>query len=326
MDKKLEKRIIDILEKETYIDKKDGREIGYEIFCDYSDRLGDKSLAKISKSDNPKEAFDQIMGEWTDSAMDYEYPRLLEIVEKNMNDYDEYEDEIRDWIRDYVYWYMPEDHFNTDVHVVAALDTGDRDYDFTKCNVLNYYGRSGMYTERGSVLPWTSPIRWISEQQGKLAEVCKAIELELDDYVVKYDSKKFSKFTNSIVDELSNSGSHMNTFVFLLKMPLFDFFKLRSLMADEKKKKISSKNAVTISSNAMCGLFDIWGGGGSLLEVDLEKDVELPLHLIWDAWIDCHGCRANGRGYGIDEVYGLTEKAWEGTITLPKKEEYESYI
>lgn len=314
----LNERIAKILKEETFIDKENEAMYGYEVFCDYDDHLSDKSLANISRSDDPWTEFYEIMDEWRQNAEDYYYPELLSLIKSKMNDYEEHKEEIEEIISEMVYWYMPEDHFNEEIHVVIALDTGDGECDFTKCNILNWYGRNA-----SDKIPDRSPIKWLSRQQGRLNEVKKAIRLEKDEYVLEYDKSKFSPFTNSVIAELENACSHMNMLIFLVSMPLFEFMHLRTKLMKHKKEnsgtplsKQESSHEVVVKKGSMCGLYDRWGGGGSLLEIDLEKDVVIPIKYLEDVWIDCRNCRANGYGYGVDEVYGLTGAAWRGTCTI----------
>ena len=301
-------------------DRDDGDEYGFEIYCDYNDKLGNSSLAEISRSDFPREKFYDIMEEDRCNNEDYYYPEFIEEIKRELNDeeFDEYEDAIREWIDEHVYWYMPEEHFNTEVDVVIALDVGDANTDFTKCNILNYYRDTA-----DMEIPHDSPIRWLAEQQDKLDEVEHLIRLYKDDAVKEIDPDYFSDFAKTVQQELANACSHMNTLVFLASMELFDFFKLRELIkADEELNKFSDyanrqgKGEFVVTKNAMCGLFDIWQGGGSVLGIELEKDVVIPTKSIFDVWIDCEGCKCNGRGYDVDSVYGFTREAWRGQVIL----------
>lgn len=304
-------KVKEILERDTYIDRHDGDDIAYEIFCDYRDELSDKSLSDISRADNPREAFDEIMTEWQLNAEDYYYPELIKTIRHGLEDevYDEHEDEIIEWINDHVSWYLPEEHFNKDICVCIALDTGDGDSDFTQCNILNWYGANG-YRDEDKPLSDTSPIRWLAGQQGKLEEVEKMISLELDSDVLKYNSERFSKFAISVIEELQNLPSHMACLTFLVKMPLFDYLKLTE----------TTKGNVTLSKNTPCGLFDPWNGGGSLLEITLDKDVVLPVDKIWRVWLDCRGSKAGGYGWDVSDVYGLRSSYWTGTVTFESEE------
>lgn len=293
-----------ILHKETYIDVEEENEIGYEIFLDCDEELGDGELSKISRSDDPYEEFMDIESSWIMSAEDYYYPELIETIRKNLDEetWEDNEDEIREWINVNVHWYMPEKFGRQTVDVVIALDTGDANTDFTECNILNYYGRYGGYNPEKEI-PENSPIRFIAKSQGRLEEVEKIISLELDDEVEHYDGKEFSKFTKSIKQELENGSSHMLSYIFLLQMDLIDYMNLREKMKERT-------GTITIDKRTESGLFDIWQGGGSVLEVELEKDIEIPVSMIFDAWIEARGCRCNGRGWDVKDVYGISSSCF----------------
>ena len=53
-----------------------------------------------------------------------------------------FEDEILDFLYDTYYFYYPAEHFNKKIKVNIMLDTGNANYDFTRDNVLNWYGQS----------------------------------------------------------------------------------------------------------------------------------------------------------------------------------------
>ena len=69
----------------------------------------------------------------------------------------------------------------------------------------------------------------------------------------------------------------------------------------------------------MTGLFSPWNGAGSVLEVELEKDVRLPVKFIYSALPD----GASRWKYGsVADVYGMCGSAWRDTlkeINIPKK-------
>ena len=65
---------------------------------------------------------------------------------------------------------------------------------------------------------------------------------------------------------------------------------------------------IIISKRAETGLYDPWNGGGSLLEIQLEKDVELPIKFIRSALPD------GADGYSISSAYGLCGSAWRNDM------------
>jgi len=69
-----------------------------------------------------------------------------------------------------------------------------------------------------------------------------------------------------------------------------------------------------------CGFFNSWNGGGSMLGIELKRDLSLPVQIPgktnWDRFellVDERSCNA---GYCIDEVYGMIRSAWGKEIQL----------
>ena len=130
-----ERKIKEIIDNNLHVDKKDNNLFGFEIFCDYDEYLSDNELSEISKAEDPRMKFDEIMNDRLEYAIDYYYPELHKTISSQLGTYDD--DELIEWINENCYWYMPENHFNRDIDVVVALDVGDKNYDFNKCNILN---------------------------------------------------------------------------------------------------------------------------------------------------------------------------------------------
>lgn len=119
-------------------------------------------------------------------------------------------------------------------------------------------------------------------------------------------------FLESCRVELANLPSHMSTLTFLVRMTFEDLITLnRCIRLQDRNghfydaKKNPYCGYIVISKDTMTGLYDPWFGGGSVLEIQLEKDVRLPIRFIRSALPD--GCD----GYSIDSVYGLCRSAWE---------------
>lgn len=325
------KRIGEILETKLYF-KKENEGSDYftqEIYTDYNDRdIPESTIAKWLESDSPRDAFSETVWEWEINHTDYAYPEMTGDLRKNMTDeekefWNEHEDEVSDWLQEHVHWYYDENDFNTDVKVNIMLDTDDGNYDFTKNNVLNWYGTSGGYGYNGEFEDESS-ILWLAKQQKKATklrkrckEIIKGNRYENGEYVGSKATD--DKFVESVVQELENISSHMSTLTFLVEMPLFKLFELHE--AIKKEEPLAEKyhpslskgtGYIVLDKKTMCGLFDPWYGGGSVLEIELDKDVKLPIKYIWKANVEKSGGSWN---YGIDEVYGLCDSAWsQGSV------------
>lgn len=313
--KDLTKRMGEILEENYFKRIDDSDYFEEEIYVDYQDKgLSQEKVAELLENENPKEAFEDLLSEWaSDYEMEYGYGEMCKMLRMNLSEeekqlWDKYDDEIREWLQEHVLWYYDENDYRTDVKINIMLDTGDGNYDFTKNNVLNYYGSEG----DGSI-DELSPILWLAKQQGKeqeLVNACKAVH--------NREEYKKDNFVESVVQELENICSHMSTLTFLVKMDLFQLFDLQVAINKEKPlvkeyypQDSETRGTIVISKDTMCGLFDPWQGGGSVLEIKLDKDVELPIKFIWKAAVEKHGGSWN---YGVDEVYGLVDSAWNGKV------------
>ena len=298
-------KVNEVLRNET--SEVDGEYFLFEIYCDYYDEFSENTIIKFFNSDNPREAMVEELSDW---AVEYNDIWLYEKIQDVLGEecYGKHFDEINEYIQEYVSFYYPEDHFNKDVCVNIMIDTGDGNYDFTKNNVINY---CSYYTE-GKLQPEAS-ITWLAKQQKKKMKLEKSINAWHDD---NYEDTG-DKFIDSVIQELENLTCHMSTLTFLVKMPLFDLFKLHEAINNEKDlndfcnaEKRTGTGYIVISKNTMCGLFNPWYGGGSLLEIELDKDVKLPIKYIFSAMPD--GARTYG--YDIGDTYGMSESAWQGSV------------
>ena len=301
----MQSRLKEIIKAERCPDE-DG---GIEMYLDYRDTLSKETLYDIMTADNPKEFFNELISDWTIDGSLYYQDELEKEISKELSDEEkefckDNEDDLRDWFGENYYFYYDEEHYNETVKVNIMLDTGNANSDFTRDNILNY---CNYYSNGGKDLK-DSSILWLAKQQKKAGLLREAIKgKQIDD-----------KFINSCIQELENLPSHMATLTFLVNMKLFDYFELREEMESEKELNDSyvledrkGKGTITISKDTMCGLFDVWSGGGSVLEIKLDKDVVLPIKCIWKAEIETG---KSEYGYSVDSVYGLVGSAWDGTV------------
>lgn len=307
----LQNKIKEIIEKE----ERPNEDGGIEMYLDYRDTLSDSTLYEIMTADNPREYFNELISDWTVDGSIYKEDEVEKTIKRNLTEdeeafFDENFDELRDWFHENYYYYYDDNHYNETVKVNIMLDTGNLNYDFTRDNILNY---CNYYSDHEKDLK-DSSILWLAKQQKKAGLLRKAIKKVLNGEDIKFEDK----FIESTIEELENLPSHMATLTFLVNMTLFDYFDLREAMAAEKELNDSyvledrkGKGTITISKDTMCGLFDVWSGGGSLLEIELDKDVVLPIKCIWQAEIETG---KSEYGYSVNSVYGLVGSAWDGTV------------
>ena len=285
------------MDSETSYEKVNGV-YDVEMYADYRDEIEESELKKIFESDDRQQAFYELLWEaYRDAEFEYREDiedGFIEWVLKTHPDMDR--DTISDWLFDYLYDYVdihPDyDHFKgQEINTILMLDTGDANYDFVlNPSYSNNYGKDGL-DDKASIV-------WLAKQQGyNKDDVQKAIEDENSD----------NKFLKSVMEECYNTTSSMNSVVFLGKCELDDLLDYDN-----------NKDSIKVKKDAMCGLVDTWAGGGSLLGIELEKDVTVPADCIYyfgpDEAVD---------GYGVDSIYGLTGQAWLGNafVIAPIKQE-----
>lgn len=276
-----------IIKEDMYMEQDEQGYYHSDIYVDYRDGLHEGNLKDIAQAKNKMEAFYDTMDDFVTECIMYEEGEFMSTVYRNWDDdtfgeFYEYEDFIRDWMFDNVYFNFPYDHYLKEtVQVNLVVDTGDGGYDYTLNNFLSYNASEDEYKE----IEEESSILWLVKQQGYTEE----------DLIRQIEDGTESKFLQSVENELENCSSHMNALTFFVSMSLKEFIEMESA------------EYIRLDKHTSVGLMDYWMGAGSLLEISLEKPVELDMKLV-EPHID------GARGYGVDEVYGMFSDFWSDTL------------
>ena len=321
--KKMEALVVERLRGE-YL-REEGGEFFGEIYADYRDEIDGRTAGEIIDEDEPEQAFWEKLEEWyRDAEWDYKdelAKKLMNSVGSNEELFPdgldaEQEGFIEDTVRERVSYSYPADHYlKQDMYVNIMLDTGDCNYDF----VLNGSVYPCWYGGDEHILDPKAAIVWLGKQQGYT-------KTQLQNALKDGDMANPKGFLQSMRVELANLPSHMSTLTFLVRMTFRQLLELNDAMKWRDKtygrlydtKKYPYCGYIVLGKETMCGLYDPWAGGGSVLEVQLEKDVRLPVKYIWLAIPD----EAKGHGYQIGDVYGMCGSAWQDTLKemhFPKK-------
>lgn len=285
--------------------KNDGCTI--ERFVDYRDKFPKETIHEILYADNPDEYFCEMVSKWDFDSDDWAYETkffdgLSEFCKENGIDIEE----AKEVVEDNFYWTYPDNFLNPEFNAVIQIDTGDGNYDFTLHNILNYYKNHGYCNG----LEKLAGLHWLAKQQGRLRLLNKAIR-KADGY--SGGDCPESPFVESSITELENLCTQMGAVTFLVKMHLQDAINILQALREHKDDfdpyhpldtKASPFGYITLSKDTETGIFDSWQGSGSLMEIRLEKDVKIPIHLI--ASIDTDK--------KIQEVYGMNEECWRETL------------
>lgn len=275
-----------------------------ERYVDYRDEFPKNKIEEILKADNPRDCLADLTCEWDLSCDDWCYQdEFWKALEKFCEENSIGEYEANDYIHETFYWTYPESFLNPTFNAVVIINNGDMNYDFTKHNILNYAGDYG-YCDG---LEKTAGLYFLAKQQRRLTLLKKAIN---------YPEKKTdNRFVDSCITELEEATCHMCALTFLVQMNLNTAINIIEKQKEALKNKVYNEyhpnevkgaplGYITLGKDTSCGLFDTWNGGGSLLEIELEKDVKLPLHLI---------DRINTQDR-MQHAYALCEECWGDDI------------
>lgn len=112
-----------------------------------------------------------------------------------------------------------------------------------------------------------------------------------------------------LADEMLNQCCYC-LLTFMGLMPLTDLY----------QNNFGEYKTIIIPKGNNCGMFNSWNGGGSLMEMELLRDLYIPVEFTRKTEYDrCEICVDKprcGNGYCINEVYGLVSSAWGKEIKL----------
>lgn len=111
----------------------------------------------------------------------------------------------------------------------------------------------------------------------------------------------FGPFLASTANELDNFPNVMGTVAILASVPIEDIPKLNA-----------SEHEITVPEGATVGIFAPWIGGGSMLDIELEKPLTIPTEMIHETQIEGVSCNE----YTVNQVYGLVNEAWKSPVSI----------
>lgn len=270
----------------------------FSVYLDYQDNhMSEDTVKRIMRNvktmtkDNVSDAIYEYLDEMFLGATDYDENYLFELLYDEMKEVEEFKDvdieiyELKELLifeegLIFVYVDFNEIINNTEINVDIVLETEES---FNNEHAHNCF-YEGLET-------WNENIQEMIEY-GELEEKDVSIYrlLESQGYTIEQlldanENETNSKFLNSLVNEIANTTSMCNSLVVARKMSLNEF--LDTL----------DKDSITITTKDKIGLVDFVYGGGSIIEINLERDFEVKkgeFELIVDG----------NYGYGIEEIYG----------------------
>ena len=301
--KDIKELVMDYLAKNHAYNKREDGYYHFEIYVDYRDEIDDSTAQEILESDSPRDTLLEKLWDWyqeqewdiidnlVDDFKEKVDPKLLEdaniIEDGNIDDY-----MIRDIIMDAVYVDYPEDWtLGQEFCFNIIVSNGDDNYDFwLNEHIVDETGEVDENAEKAGLV-------WLAKQQGYTFE-------ELIEFMKDEEYVNSNKFISSLVAEIF-SGYGCEALTFCVKMTL------RQAIDLKEKMKSNPNGSIVLNKNVTCGLFDPWSGGGSVLEIACEKDVEIPFENIWKFYIDE---RRGNRYDSIHNVYGTNDSIWRDCL------------
>ncbi len=301
--KDINELVKDYLAEHHAWEKKTDGNYHFEIYVDYRDEIDDSTAQKILESDSPRDALIEKLWDWYQESewdiiddlvndfkkkVDPELFRQANIIEDgNLDD-----EMIREEFIDIIYVDYPVDWaLGQEFCFNIIVSNGDDNYDFwLNTHIIDEDGNVDKDAEKAGLV-------WLVKQQGYTFD--QFVEVLTKDLV---ENPKM--FLETVRIEVSN-GYGCQALTFCVKMTLGQAIALKERMEE------NPNGSIVLDKRATCGLFDMWSGGGSILDITCEKDVEIPFKNIWKLYID--ESRSN-RGDSIHNVYGTNSSLWRDCL------------
>lgn len=301
--KTLNELVKDYLSENHALEKKEDGYYHFDIYVDYRDEIGDSTAQEILENGFPRDA---LLEKLWDSYQESEWdiidnlvddfkknvdPKLLDdaniIEDGNIDDY-----MIRDIFMDAVCVDYPVDWAEDQEFCFNIIvSNGDDNYDFwLNEHIVDEDGDVNKDAEKSGVV-------WLAKQQGYALDQVAGI-------LKNGDIKEPKTFLETVLQEVAN-GYGCEALTFCVKMTLGQAIAMKERMEE------NPNGSIVLDKSVECGLFDPWQGGGSVLAIACEKDVEIPFKNIWKFYID--ESRSN-RYDSIHNVYGTDSSLWRDCL------------
>ena len=298
----IENDIQNALDKHKYLfSEYDGYQFYMEAPASYNDQLDNADIAKIIENEDPEEEFYDFLDNVWSGAVEDEYYSLESSIEKDLQkagiNADNLRDKIDEYVREKLTINPPYSYYKAQmVNVTIIMDTGDANYDYS-INKPPFVEKSGL--------------AWLASTQGySLTDMNNAMDQD--------DNSIQSAFIRSVKTEIAECPSDIPAVTFLVKMSFGDLLELNRRIKGREQNgviydatKRPDCGTFHIGKETMTGLFDFVTGGGSLLEIKLEKDIDIPIKFIRSATPDVNNCQ--GIRWCVGDVYGMCGSAWKET-------------
>lgn len=276
-----------------------------EAYADYNDTIGAKTAADILQSSDPEERLEDLMIGWYDYDEQEERDDHIDKFKETLKRKSWSDEDIEDMFVKLWYFRLPLEHYiSQEVCINIAIDTGDRNYDYSLNAVYPHY--NGVKDEE---IDDKASLVWLAQQQGYSKEQLQDVLTNGEDAVEQHG------FLPTVFQEVINCCVPLPRLIFPVKMTLKQACELNRIInkrdeagyeyEPEKRKDVGT---VILDKSVEPLLYDSWGGGGSVWGIELDKDVEIPIKYIESALPD------EALDYSIHDCYGCTDGCWKPDV------------
>lgn len=323
-----EKRLVDTAADALYYVSKDENGILYiDLYADYSDtnegllQPAYDSYCKMKELPNTQTTVsDALCAKISDYYDQTIWQMEDDIIRKaGFDPSSEKAGEIRQYLWEAYSFRVPYDHYlDQNMRINLMLGTPEElNLDFGAIRETREALTGQLDTaDIDTVLQENTVLHWLVSQQGYTMQ---DLRKTMDDYIqffygnsnnsglsdearLSIFHKTHSFFLSSVCEELENTTNFMNTITVLAEVSMRDFCSL--IQADKE---------LVLPKDIILGVFNPWLGGGSTLDIRLEKDLVLPSSMIWHVQVE--GTQMESQ-YSVDSVYGLSGGAWKKGLTV----------
>lgn len=296
--------------------KENGDSNKIEHYWSYDDEFSKEQIDEIKdlKEKNEYETFEDAVSYYledmnTTSTNELQI-NIVENVLKKYVDYDEYSDEYHKISAQLLE--MVEENFEVDMNEMEVLGN-------TRIEEINVFlcenNKNSLYGESFSVENYKKPILLKEELEKEFNPIVFLIQSQGYEVEDLFDKEKVenSKFLNSLKEELENvSGTDYANLV---------FSKISANYTDLMELENSEDNIKIPKEMSFVGLIDTNGGAGSLLSIELEKDIVINR----DNAKIVSDFNDEQEGYSIQKIYGLVSTPSHINFTTTKEKGFETH-
>lgn len=131
--------------------------------------------------------------------------------------------------------------------------------------------------------------------KGGLAFLMQTQDASLDDAI-----HGEGKFVKSLRKELMECCGQYGSPTFLVTLDMKDL------------EAIKDGESIRIDPGVVCGIVELYNGGGGTLDIELEKPVVLNKDFIYELQIE----GAKNWHYSVDSIYGLASSCWDSRVGI----------